>query len=368
MKFALIQNGTPHVLRDKTADEIVKVFLKHGHQLSEATNGIRFALNLTDAEKPRIFRRNSQAVFVVSLIELEKPAANLKSFCYTTLVRSLSNLLLCVVPPEFSTNSSAATTQVYFTTPEAGFYHCSLNSETVYQRILPIVSAHFAIGNQLDTDLPPAYWQGSPVVEQIKQYGRKLDHLGVLPAPFPLREVLSEEDIGHLYTLFQVKGLSYGNLSARELIPELGESTFWMTARGVNKAAIVGPGKDLLLVKGADTKTGNILVSVPPKHDPRVRVSVDAIEHLRVYQTYPRVGAIVHVHAWMDGVLCSKQNHPCGTVELADEVVQLLGQTPDPANAAVGLKNHGLTITGESLPEIFQRIRGKLKTEVPMFV
>jgi hypothetical protein len=33
----------------------------------------------------------------------------------------------------------------------------------------------------------------------------------------------------------------------------------------------------------------------------------------------------------------------------------------------VGLKNHGLTITGITLDDIFDRIRGKLRTEVPMF-
>jgi ribulose-5-phosphate 4-epimerase/fuculose-1-phosphate aldolase len=48
-------------------------------------------------------------------------------------------------------------------------------------------------------------------------------------------------------------------------------------------------------------------------------------------------------------------------------VVNLLNQTEDPSEAVVGLKNHGITVTGSSLDEIFDRIRGKLLTEVPMF-
>ena len=34
--------------------------------------------------------------------------------------------------------------------------------------------------------------------------------------------------------------------------------------------------------------------------------------------------------------------------------------------AVIGLKNHGLTITGESLDEIFDRIEGKVLRQVPM--
>ncbi len=86
-----------------------------------------------------------------------------------------------------------------------------------------------------------------------------------------------------------------------------------------------------------------------------------------IYRTFPEVGAIIHVHAWMDGVPCTRQNYPCGTIELAREVVDLLKQTENPSQTVVGLKNHGLTITGYDLEDIFSRIRGKLQTEVAMF-
>jgi hypothetical protein len=233
--------------------------------------------------------------------------------------------------------------------------------------MLPIAGAHYAIENRFSQDLPERLWTPSSTVEQIKRYGKELDTLGVLPTPFPLRDVLTEEDLKHIYKIYGITGLSYGNLSSRENVPELGLTTFWMTARGIDKANISRVGKDVLLVKGFDYEEGAALVSVSPDYDPKARVSVDAVEHELIYRAFPDVGAIVHVHAWMKGALCTCQNYPCGTRELAEEVVNLLTRTGDPNHAVVGLKNHGLTITGHSLEEIFSRIRGRLLTEVPMF-
>lgn len=363
MKFAIVKNGTL-ALRDTVAEKIIDVCLQHGHELSPPTNGIQFVLNLTDTITPRSFRRRSQSLFVVSIVESEDCGKSLQSRCYTTLIRTLSNLLVCAVP---SNGSSDGFADIHFTTPEAGFYHLPFNAEDVYQRILPIISARFATDNLFTTDLPDRYWSPSPIVEEIKFYGRELDDLRVLPAPFPLRDVLSEEDMRHIYKIYGITGASYGNLSAREHILELGETTFWMTGRGVNKADLSRIGKDVLLVKGFDYEQGAALVSMPPNFDPRARVSVDAVEHHLIYTSFPEVGAIVHVHAWMEGVLCTRQNYPCGTRELAQEVVDLLHRSDDPSRTAVGLKNHGLTITGPTLDEIFERIRGRLLREVSMF-
>jgi ribulose-5-phosphate 4-epimerase/fuculose-1-phosphate aldolase len=366
MKFAIVKNGA-YPLRDLVADELIDVCLRHGHEISPASNGVQFVLNLTETLSPQSFRRRSQSVFVVSIVEGQDDGRNLQSRCYTTLIRSLSNLLVCAVPANGSSNALDGLPEIHFTTPEAGFYHLPFDAEEVYQRILPIISAHFATDNKFSTDLPERYWVSTPVVDQIKSYGRELDNLKVLPAPFPLREVLAEEDMRHIYKIYGITGASYGNLSARESIPELGEVTFWMTGRGVNKANLSMIGKDVLLVKGFDEDRSAVLVSVPSDFDPKARVSVDAIEHYLIYREFPEVGAIVHVHAWIDDVLCTRQNYPCGTRELAHEVVELLRRTPDPSRAEVGLKNHGLTITGHSLDEIFDRIRHRLRREVHMF-
>lgn len=41
-------------------------------------------------------------------------------------------------------------------------------------------------------------------------------------------------------------------------------------------------------------------------------------------------------------------------------------EAKDPSRAIVGLKNHGLTITGRSLDDILERIEGRLLKTVPM--
>jgi hypothetical protein len=39
---------------------------------------------------------------------------------------------------------------------------------------------------------------------------------------------------------------------------------------------------------------------------------------------------------------------------------------PYPARAVVGLRNHGITATGESLEEILDRIEPRLQRQIPM--
>ncbi|TET74601.1 MAG: class II aldolase/adducin family protein [Candidatus Aminicenantes bacterium] len=366
MRFSVVKHGV-NPLRDTIAEAITQKFIEHGHEVASPESNIQFVLNLIDVDDPKFFRRRSQSIFVFSIITVENQVENLRSVCFTTLVRSLSNMVLCVVPSKGdSPDSPEKDIEIYFTTPETGFFHHPFDPEYVYQQIMPIAGSHFAMRNVLTTDLPSRYWKTSPVVENLKKFGKELDNLGVLPSPFPLREVLSEEDIKQIYDLFEMKGLSWGNLSAREPIPEFGDATFWMSARGVNKAKLSNVGKDILLVKGFDFERGQALVSVPPDHDPKARVSVDTVEHALLYRTYPDIGAIVHVHAWLEDVLCTRQIYPCGTRELAEAVVDLFHQTDNPSQTAVGLRNHGLTITGPSLDDIFDRISGKLLLEVPM--
>ena len=68
---------------------------------------------------------------------------------------------------------------------------------------------------------------------------------------------------------------------------------------------------------------------VPEGVEPR-RVSVDAIEHWMIYREHPGVNAILHVHAWIEGTVATEINYPCGTVELAESVAELVRQAPDP--------------------------------------
>ncbi|HSR17777.1 MAG TPA: class II aldolase/adducin family protein [Ignavibacteriaceae bacterium] len=358
MKFSVVKSDS-NLLRDRLAEEIINACRKHGDTLSDFSNDIDYVLNLTSFKNPKTIRRKSKSVIVVSIIADGRllTAEDVKEVCYNTLIKTLSNLLIYI----------SYNYETYFTTPEAGFYELIFNPEEIYKRMHPVVSSQFATDNIFTTDLPSAYWNGTKATGQINFYGKYLDNLGVLPVPFPLKNILSKEQLVHLYKIFGITGASYGNLSVRERIPQLSEHTFWMTGRGVDKSNLNEIGKDIFLVKDFDFKNYAAILSMPLQYDPKARVSVDAVEHALIYRSFPQTGAIVHVHAWMEGILCTRQNYPCGTIELANEVVALLNETEDPCNAVIGLKNHGLTITGKSLKEIFERISDKLITEVEMF-
>jgi ribulose-5-phosphate 4-epimerase/fuculose-1-phosphate aldolase len=358
MKFSINYNGSVP-LRDQIVKEIVAELEAHNHVLTSMSDELNFILNLTTFENPKAVLRKAQNEFVISLSTLSNELHDERSECYNILVRTLSNLLLCIKV------NGETTPEIYCITPEAGYYHFAYSPGKMYESMLPVINARMMITNRLTTDLPDKYFK-TAVTEKLRHFGSVLDSLGVLPAPFPLSGLLTQDNLDHLYRLFKIKGLSYGNLSAREDIPEIGTDTFWMTARGVDKAHLKGPGEDIMLVTGYDPENGEILASVPAEHNPRMRVSVDAIEHTLIYQAFPEVGAILHVHAWMKDILSTRQNFPCGTLNLAEEVLALLKTTDQPGRTVVGLKNHGLTITGPDLDDIFSRIEGKLLKEVPM--
>jgi hypothetical protein len=80
----------------------------------------------------------------------------------------------------------------------------------------------------------------------------------------------------------------------------------------------------------------------------------------------PATSRIIHIHAWAEGIASTRVNYPCGTYELAQEVAELVAAEPDPTRAVIGLKNHGLTITGRSLDDIFERMEGRIIPQIPM--
>ena len=47
-------------------------------------------------------------------------------------------------------------------------------------------------------------------------------------------------------------------------------------------------------------------------------------------------------------------------------VAELIDREPDPAHAVIGLRNHGITATGDSLTEILDRIQVDILRQVPM--
>ena len=184
-------------------------------------------------------------------------------------------------------------------------------AEGVVERLTPLALSKLVIDNDFLTDLEPELWEGDENTKEIQEAGVRMGDLDLLPAPFPIEELLNEQDLRHVKRLYGIGGLSYGNLSQR-----LDETRFWMSASGVDKTKLDIPGRDILLVSGYAPERHTMIMSVPPNVEPR-RVSVDAIEHWMIYQEHPDVGAILHVHAWMQDIVATDINYPCGTAELA---------------------------------------------------
>lgn len=335
------------------------VMESRGHRFVADPGSAKLVVNFFPGGRPKPVRRHAQAVFVCSVTQFGDPFDPVLQG-YPVLVRSLANLVVGLVP------SSNGRHDVHFLTPEQGHYTVADDAgpETyfrrVYERIEPLASSTLVIDNFFEPDLPERLWEGDHLTESLGRAGKKLDQLDLLPAPFPMDDLLAKRDFRHVKRLFGIGGLSYGNLSTR-----YDANWFWMSASGVDKSNLRAVGRDFLMVKDYDAERNGMRVAHPPGVEPR-RVSVDAIEHWMIYREHPRVGAIVHVHGWMDGVRSTEFNFPCGTRELGQAVADIVREADDPARCVVGLKNHGLTITGETLDEIFERIEGKILPTVPM--
>ncbi len=356
--FAFAGTYTDPVLA-QMAEGLREVFTRHGHRFSQGEDeGLRLVFNFIDAARPRPYRRKGKGTFLVTVAVTNRQPDNVLKEGYPLLIRSLGNLMIYLV-------RAGGRVETHFVTLEQGTYQIpDLSGDAyfahLYERLLPLACSELVIDNEFHTDLPPDLWQGDELTAQLAEAGRRLDALDLLPTPFPMGELLPARDLRHIERLFGIGGLSYGNLSVRK-----DATRFWMSASGVDKGNMREIGRDMLLVKGFDPQRKVMLLSVPPHVKPR-RVSVDAIEHWMIYTEHPQVGAIVHVHAWMQGVPSTAINYPCGTIQLAQAVAEKVRQAPDPARAVVGLKNHGRTITGRTLADIFDRLEGGFIRQVPM--
>ena len=337
-----------------------EVMESEGHRHVDETDRARLVFNFFPRGRPRPFRRRAQAVFVCAVTEFPHPFTDPIVQGYPVLPRALANLAVGLVP------SGSGDPDAHFITMEQGHYVVPGNERRnryfrqVYARIAPMASSTLVIDNLFQPDLPEELWHGDAVTGSISRAGGKLDELDLLPAPFPMDELLSPRDFRHIKRLFGIGGLSYGNISARH-----DADRFWMSASGVDKSNLRIIGHDILMVKDYDPERNCMVVSHPPRVEPR-RVSVDAIEHWMIYREHPGVGAILHVHGWMRDIPSTDFNYPCGTRELGQAVADIVREAEDPSRCVVGLKNHGLTITGTGLDEIFDRVEGKILRTVPM--
>jgi ribulose-5-phosphate 4-epimerase/fuculose-1-phosphate aldolase len=331
-------------------DSVGRAFEADGFERVDDVLEADFVLNMFDAADPKAFRRQSRGTYSASFYELPAVPEDVLKTSYPMLVRTLANVVVLHVPGE----------GVWFTTMERGTYQITDDPADVFERLAPLAKSKLVIDNEFVSDLEPELWDGDEVTADIGAAGKRMQELDLLPAPFPVHEFLDERDLRHVMRLYQVGGLSYGNLSARK-----DATRFWMSASGVDKSQLEIAGRDILMVTGYDEANARMRISVPPGIEPR-RVSVDAIEHWKIYTAHPDVGAILHVHAWMEGIPATDVNYPCGTEELADAVAELIDREPDPAHAVIGLRNHGITATGDTLAEILDRIEAKLLRQVPM--
>lgn len=337
-----------------------EVMKSEGHRYTGELDEAKLVLNFFPGGRPRPVRRKANAVFVCAVTEFPVPFTEYMSQGYPTLLRALANLAVGLVP------SGGSVPNAHFVTPEQGHYIVPghLDAEAyfrqVYRRIEPLASSTLVIDNFFEPDLPEDLWDGDEISRSIFRAGRQLEGLKLLPAPFPVKDYLGKRDLRHLKRLFGIGGLSYGNVSAR-----YDDDWFWMSASGVDKSNLKDIGHHILMVKDYDPGRNGMVVSHPPGVVPK-RVSVDAIEHWMIYREHPGVGAILHVHGWINGVPSTEFNYPCGTRELGQAVADLVREAEDPNRCVVGLKNHGLTITGTSLDEIFERVGGDIVPTVPM--
>ncbi len=331
-----------------------------GHAFEEDPGDARLVLNFFPSNAPKHFRRRATATFVCSVTEFDGPFNDPIKQAYPTLIQSLANLVIGLVP------GTSNDPDAHFLTPEQGHYRVPGDGkreeyfQQIVHRLSPLATSTLVIDNHFEPDLPENLWNGDRITASIGRAGRELDGLNLLPAPFPLEDLLPSRLRRHLGRLFGIGGLSYGNISAR-----YDADWFWMSASGVDKSRLEKIGKHILMVKGYDEELNAMRVAHPPDVTPS-RVSVDAIEHWMIYQEHPSVGAILHFHGWIDGCRSTEFNYPCGTRELGQAVADIVREADDPARCMVGLKNHGMTITGENLDEIFDRIRDRVVPYVPM--
>ena len=374
LTFAIVGQSRSELQQWFTSNLVDRMLAENHVQLPEANGEALMVLNLVTDEDPRAFRRQSQSIYVASIIVAGKPlSSHVLKDAYPLLVKSLSNLVIYVVKTDDAV-------EVYFVTLEQGHEKVSsrgLSDEAffaeVYGRLKPRATSTLVIDNLFVLDLPESLWNGTSVTEQMYQAGKALDALKLLPSLVPLEDILTERELRHVWRLFRIGGLSYGNVSARH-----DANYFWMSASGVDKSNLRQVGEHVHLVQGYDSEKNAIVVSVPPHVKRPNRVSVDAIEHHMIYSENPDVGAVVHAHCWLQPdaplspdytIAVTEEAYPCGTRELARATASVIHQAPDPTRTIIGQKNHGLVITGRNLPDIFDRIDSDdipITVQIPM--
>ncbi|MCL6637503.1 MAG: class II aldolase/adducin family protein, partial [Alicyclobacillus sp.] len=184
-----------------------RAFQQRGYQYIEGDAGeseIRLVLNFADAARPRPYRRKAQATYVVTIAETQERPDNILRAAYPILVRALSNLLLFVI-------NEGDTFDTYFVTLEQGCYPVPYQHgadaeyfERLFARLEPLATSNLIINNEFHPDLPEELWEGDPITAKVSEAARKIEDMNLWPAPFPLQEILSPEDLRHVKRLYGI--------------------------------------------------------------------------------------------------------------------------------------------------------------------
>ena len=280
-------------------------------------------------EAPKSYRRRAQATFVMTVAIVDEWPTDVLKTGYTTLVRSLSNMVMLVVrqPGQALTRTTsrskaAATRSSTRSARKTAFF------ERLYERLAPLALSHLVINNEFDPDLEPALVAGRRD-DRADLPCRQADGRAEPPArpvaargPARLARLRAREaPLRHRRPQLRQHQLAQG----RDAI--LDERQRRQQDRNCARSAAISCSS-----RTTTRARGVMLLSVPPEVQPR-RVSVDAIEHWMIYTEHPEVGAIIHVHAWIEGIRSTEVNYPCGTRELAVAVANLVREAPDPGHA-----------------------------------
>jgi hypothetical protein len=190
-------------------------FAEHGYRRHpEPGPDTQIVLHVVDAADPKPYRRRAAPTFVVGISAQPERPADLLRVGYPRLVRSLSNLTVIV-------SGDGGERRADFVTLEQGTYglqHTGTDHDffrDAFERLEPLATSRLVIANEFCADLPEALWNGDDYTAQIRRAGEHLAALDLLPAAFPIEEILPPRDLRHVKLLFGIGGLSYGNVSAR---------------------------------------------------------------------------------------------------------------------------------------------------------
>ena len=273
-----------------------------------------------------------------------------------------NELLLTLVTPERGIETVVGTKRVAAEGEPDSDSSCGPTAELLDELFLTLVrrsDVTYIDDNVISTDLAADLCAGTAVTASIQDVARRLDGLDLVPPAVPL-DGLSERARRRYFKVLGLRQISYGNMSAREP----GRTGFWMTGRGVDKAALDVIGRDLVYIDRFDRDERAVYLRVPSGYD-EARSSIDTSIHAVIYDAYPKIGSMIHIHAELDDIVYTDNHYPCGTVELCDSIVDGLSRTEDPDRTILGLTNHGLLITGADTEDAWSLVYARHAAMAP---